>query len=77
MPTPDDEPTNDDRPTTNIGGDLIGGNQINAQGSQGDLAAALPLIEEAELIAERIGMPVAMSNRAHLEDLRARMGGAG
>ncbi|HEY3230434.1 MAG TPA: NB-ARC domain-containing protein, partial [Roseiflexaceae bacterium] len=40
MPAPDDEPRTDDRPTTNIGGDLIGGNQINAQGSQGYIGQA-------------------------------------
>jgi tetratricopeptide (TPR) repeat protein len=44
---------------------------------QGDLTAALPLIEEATQIAERIGMPRAAEWRAHLEDLRARVGGAG
>src|SRR2546428_204737 len=41
MPTSDDEPTTDDRrPTTNIGGDVIGGNQINAQGSQAYIGQA-------------------------------------
>ncbi|HEX9440043.1 MAG TPA: tetratricopeptide repeat protein, partial [Roseiflexaceae bacterium] len=45
--------------------------------AQGDLTAALPLIEEAAQIAERIGIPSATSDQAHLEALRARMGGAG
>jgi hypothetical protein len=37
---------------------------------QGDTAKALPLIAEAALIAERIGMPQAVKYRAKAEELR-------
>jgi hypothetical protein len=39
--------------------------------AQGDLAVALPLMEEAAQIAERIGMPWAAQYRAKAEELRA------
>jgi tetratricopeptide (TPR) repeat protein len=43
--------------------------------AQGDLAAALPLIERDVLWLEQIGHPDAAERRAYLEDVRARLGG--